>query len=126
VLACPTHERHDIGLLALCLVLRREGWSAAFLGADTPVPDVVDTVRELGAGVAVLAGTEPHMFAAQLEQYAGDLARLPSGTTLALGGPAATASLASRHGAVHLASDPFTAAADLDRMHARVPVRTDA
>ena len=41
VLACPTHERHDIGLLALGLALRHEGWSVTFLGADTPVPDVV-------------------------------------------------------------------------------------
>ena len=126
VLACPTHERHDIGLLALCLVLRREGWSTAFLGADTPVPDVVDTAREVGAGVVVLAGTEPHMFAAQLEQHAGDLARLPSGSTLGLGGRAATASLASRYGAVHLATDPFTAVADLGRMRGPIPVRTDA
>ena len=126
MLACPTHERHDIGLLALGLVLRREGWSVTFLGADTPVPDVVDTARDVGAAVVVLAGTEPHMFAAQLEQHAGDLARLPSGTTLALGGRAATASLAGRYGAVHLASDPFTAAADLGGIRGPVPVRTDA
>ena len=126
VLACPTHERHDIGLLALCLVLRREGWSATFLGADTPIPDVVDTARDVGAGAVVLAGTEPHLFAAQLEQYAGDLARLPSGTILALGGRAATAPLASRYGAVHLASDPFAAAADLGGVRGPVPVRTDA
>ena len=79
-----------------------------------------------GATVAVLAGTEPHMFAAQLEQYVGDLARLPSGTTLALGGRAATASLADRHGAVHLASDPFAAAGDLGGMRGPVPIRTDA
>ena len=126
VLACPTHERHDIGLLALGLVLRREGWSVTFLGADTPVPDVVDTARDVGAAVVVLAGTEPHMFAAQLEQYVGDLARLPSGTTLALGGRAATASLAGRHGAVLLESDPFAAAADLGGIRGPVPARTDA
>ena len=126
VLACPTHERHDIGLLTLGLVLRRDGWAVTFLGADTPVPDVVDTARNVGATLVVLAGTEPHMFAAQLEQYVGDLARLPSGTTLALGGRAATASLADRHGAVHLASDPFAAAADLGGMRGPVPIRTDA
>jgi len=126
VLACPTHERHDIGLLALGLILRREGWSVTFLGADTPVPDVVDTARDVGAAVVVLAGTEPHMFAAQLEQYVGDLARLPSGTTLALGGRAATASLAGRHGAVLLESDPFAAAADLGGIRGPVPARTDA
>jgi DNA-binding transcriptional MerR regulator len=126
VLACPTHERHDIGLLALALVLRHEGWSVTFLGADTPVPDVVDTARDVGAAVVVLAGTEPHMFAAQLEQYVGDLARLPPGTVLALGGRAATASLARRHGAVHLESDPFAAAADLGGIRGPVPARTDA
>jgi MerR family transcriptional regulator, light-induced transcriptional regulator len=126
VLACPTHERHDIGLLALCLVLRRSGWAVTFLGADTPVPDVVDAACDVGAGVVMLAGTEPHMFAAQLEQHAGDLDRLPSGTVLALGGRAASASLADRYGAVHLASDPFTAGAELDAMPRSVPVRAGA
>ncbi len=126
VLACPTHERHDIGLLALCLVLRRDGWSVTFLGADTPVPDVVDTAHDVDARIVVLSGTEPHMFAAQLEQYSADLARLPATTMLALGGRAAASSLAARYGAFHLETDPFSAAADLAELGGVPRVRTDA
>jgi methanogenic corrinoid protein MtbC1 len=126
VLACPTHERHDIGLLALCLVLRRDGWSVTFLGADTPVPDVVATALDLGARIVVLSGTEPHMFAAQLEQYAADLGRLPATTTLALGGRAPASSLAARYGAVHLEADPVDAAAHLLELGGPLQPRTDA
>jgi methanogenic corrinoid protein MtbC1 len=120
VLACPTHERHDIGLLALSLVLRRDGWSVTFLGGDTPIPSVVDTAVALDARVVVLAGTEPHMFAAQLEQYAGDLTPLPGRASLALGGRAATATLAGRYDAVLLADDAFRAAAGLVELRGRV------
>ncbi len=126
VLACPTHERHDIGLLAMCLVMRRDGWAVTFLGADTPVPAVVDAARDVDARLVVLSGTEPHMFAAQLEQYADDLARLPATTTLALGGGASASSLAGRYGAVHLDADPVAAAAVLVELRGPLQLRTDA
>ena len=74
---------------------------------------MVDTAVALDARVVVLAGTEPHMFAAQLEQYAGDLTRLPGSATLAFGGRAATSSLAGRYDAVLLDEDPFHAAEGL-------------
>lgn len=120
VLACPTHERHDIGLLALCLALRAAGWSVTFLGGDTPIPSVVDTALTLAVRIMVLSGTEPHMFAAQLEQYAGELARLPVSTSLVLGGRAATPTLADRYDAVLLPDDPFRAAESLAGLHDRI------
>lgn len=113
VLACTTHERHDIGLLALDLLLRREGWQVTFLGADTPIPAVVELAGDLGARVVVLCATEPHMYAAQLEHHATELAGLSRGTTLALAGGAATPELATSHGAALLPPDPVIAAAEL-------------
>jgi methanogenic corrinoid protein MtbC1 len=113
VLACTTHERHDIGLLALDLLLRRDGWQVTFLGADTPVPSVVELATDLGAALVVLAGTEPHMYAAQLEHHAGTLADLPSGTTLAVAGGAATRAIAASYGALLLPPDPVVAAREL-------------
>lgn len=110
VLACTSHERHDIGLLALGLVLAGHGWRVAFLGADTPVTDTLDCAAELDARLVVLCGTEPHMFAAQLDSAGADLAQRPATRVLALGGAGVSAELAERHAAVHLDIDPHAAA----------------
>ena len=44
VLACPPGERHDLGLLIFGLALREHGWRITFLGGDTPVDTLADTV----------------------------------------------------------------------------------
>src|SRR6185437_1729785 len=41
VLACPPGERHDLPLLAFGVVLHRNGWRIIYLGADTPLADLV-------------------------------------------------------------------------------------
>jgi DNA-binding transcriptional MerR regulator/methylmalonyl-CoA mutase cobalamin-binding subunit len=119
VLACTTHERHDIGLLGFDLLLRRDGWQVTFLGADTPVPTVVDLALDLGADLVVLCGTEPHMYAAQLEHHAAELATLPHRTTLALAGDGATREMATRYAATVLPSDPVRAARQMTARPAR-------
>jgi excisionase family DNA binding protein len=45
VLACPTPERHTLGLTLLETVLRERGFSVRFLGADVPSHEIVDAVR---------------------------------------------------------------------------------
>ncbi|MDQ6642343.1 MAG: MerR family transcriptional regulator [Actinomycetota bacterium] len=122
VLACTPHQHHDIALLALSLMLRLAGWQVTFLGADTPVQDSASLAGDLGADVLVLCGTEPHMFAAQLEQFADVLASVRTGRTLALAGPAATPALADRHCSTLLQPDPAAAAAALAAAHRRMPV----
>ncbi|MGI9156332.1 MAG: MerR family transcriptional regulator [Marmoricola sp.] len=107
VLACTPHEQHDIGLLALNLLLRVAGWRVTFLGADTPVESAAILTEELGADVLVLCGSEPRMFAAQLEHHASALRDLPA--TLAVAGRAAGPAVADRLGAVLLASGPAEA-----------------
>ncbi|RLV48134.1 MerR family transcriptional regulator [Nocardioides mangrovicus] len=114
VLACTAHERHDIGLLALNLLLRRNGWRVTFLGADTPVVDAVTMADDLPADVLVLCGTEPYMYAAQLEQHDIALRTRRRTVRLALGGRAASAELAAEHGAELLPLDPGEAAAQLE------------
>lgn len=113
VLACTSDERHDIGLLALDLMLRRDGWQTSFLGADTPIPSVVDLAQDLDADLVVLCATKPHLYLEQLEQQAAELAELTRRTTLALAGAGATAELAFRYGAVVLPPDHLTAAGEL-------------
>lgn len=116
VLACTAHEHHDIALLALDLMLRRQGWQVTFLGADTPVSSIVDLAADLDAALVVLAGTEPRTYAAELGQHAALLAGLPEATTLALAGVAATPELAQAHGATVLPFDPVVAAAELTEL----------
>jgi methanogenic corrinoid protein MtbC1 len=47
ILACPPGEQHDIGLMAFGIVLHRNGWRVHYLGADTPIGDLSQAVREV-------------------------------------------------------------------------------
>jgi DNA-binding transcriptional MerR regulator len=85
VLACPPGERHDLGLLIFGLALREHGWRITFLGADTPLDTIGDTVRQLAPAALVLAVTDP----ALLDPVAAQLHELAADTTLWLGGAGA-------------------------------------
>ena len=45
LLACPSGERHTLGLVCFGLVLADRGWRIAYLGADTPIDQVADMSR---------------------------------------------------------------------------------
>ncbi len=108
--------------------LRREGWSVTFLGADTPIPDVVDTARDARRRSRGAGGHR----AAHVRRPARAVRRRP-GPAAGLG-TIAGARRAGGHGHAGqpvrrrplLASDPFAAAADLGGVRGPVPVRTDA
>ena len=44
LLACPPGEQHDIGLIAFGLSLRNRGWRIVYLGQDTPLDTLAETV----------------------------------------------------------------------------------
>ena len=71
VLACPPGERHDLGLVIFGLALRDHGWRITFLGADTPVDTLVDTVRRLEPDALVLALADPARLEGVAETVAG-------------------------------------------------------
>jgi DNA-binding transcriptional MerR regulator len=104
VLACPPGERHDLGLVIFGLALRDHGWRITFLGADTPVDTLVDTVRRFGPEALVLAVTDP----ARLEGVAETAVGLTGVETAIWLGGAAAAELA---GVRLLAGSPLEAAA---------------
>src|SRR4051794_2640355 len=54
VLACPTDERHELGLLCFALALRGRGWRVCYLGADTPTAAIAGIAEELDAELVVL------------------------------------------------------------------------
>ena len=63
LLACPPGEWHDIALLAFGVVLYRSGWRVHYLGADTPMPDLIHTATAAPPEFVVLASTDPARFA---------------------------------------------------------------
>lgn len=111
VLACPSGEQHDLGLITFGLGLREYGWRITYLGADTPAGSLQEAVTRLSPAATVLAVT----VAKDLDPISGVRGML------AIGGGGATAKLARRLGAELLDCDPLTAA---DRVAARVAVAT--
>jgi cobalamin-dependent methionine synthase I len=103
VLACPPGERHDLGLLAFGLALREHGWRITFLGADTPLDTLAETVRSLAPEALVLGVADP----ARLEAVTDALQGLADETTLWLGGAGAR----ETPGARLLEESPLAAAA---------------
>jgi MerR family transcriptional regulator, light-induced transcriptional regulator len=106
ILACVPDELHDIALLAFGIVLNRNGWRIEYLGANTPLDDLIDMAGAQRPDLVVLAGTRPERFDGRTD----DLARLARVAPIALAGPGATAAIADAAGATLLTDDPVTAA----------------
>jgi DNA-binding transcriptional MerR regulator len=85
VLACAPGEQHDLGLLAFGLALRARGWRIVYLGPDTPIASVADTVRSLDPAVVVVSAVSPRAF----RRHAAELRQLARDTRLCLGGAGA-------------------------------------
>jgi len=106
VLACPPGELHDLPMLAFGIALNRNGWRIGYLGADTPIDELIRTAAAIRPDLVVLGATTPERF----DGTARALSRLARRTRLAVGGRGATPTLARRTGAIHLTEDPVTAA----------------
>ena len=109
VLACPPDELHDIALLAFGVVLNRNGWRIGYLGANTPLADLIRLADATRPDVVVLAATRPERF----DALTADLTRLAGKASLAIAGTGATPELAEAVGAHLLTGDPVTAAEQL-------------
>jgi DNA-binding transcriptional MerR regulator len=105
LLACPSGERHDIGLLAFGIALRGHGWRITFLGADTPHATLVETAAQLAPDIIVLAATRSSRLRA-LAHEARSVA-----VPVAVAGRGATRTVADELGAALLDVDPVSAAA---------------
>ncbi len=107
MLACPSGERHDLGLIAFGLALREQGWRITLLGHDTPTSTIERAAITLAPRAVVLAAVVPERFADP------GLAELGVGRLLAIGGAGARVEEAGALGAVLLQGDPFSAAAQV-------------
>lgn len=111
LLACAPGELHDIPLLAFGVVLFRYGWRVAYLGAATPMPDLLHTAAAAPPQLVTISTVDPALLAG-LEP---ELRELASVAPLALGGAGATEATAREVGARLLAGDPVTEAEGLSR-----------
>jgi DNA-binding transcriptional MerR regulator len=107
VLACPPEERHDLGLLIFGLALREHGWRITFLGGDTPVETLAETVERLVPEAVVLSATD----SARFDAISAALRALAGRTTTWIAGPGADAGAAERSGSRLLDVPPIAAAA---------------
>ncbi len=106
LLACPSGEQHDLGLIAFGLALRGRGWRITFLGPDTPLDTLSAAVTQLQPAAVVLAAVTEQPFAAG---RAG-LPEVARSAPLWVAGAGATAELATHAGARLLDTDPLIAA----------------
>jgi MerR family transcriptional regulator, light-induced transcriptional regulator len=85
--ACPG-DQHEIPTMALALLLRRRGWRAVFLGADTPFEALADAIQRKHPRLICLSSATEETIPALVELLRR-LRRLPEcGTVLlAYGGP---------------------------------------
>ena len=81
--ACLPGEDHDLGLVMLGLLLARRGWQVTFLGADTPLDSLEDTVRTLRPSLVILVTYDAAVFHA----HADAIARLAATTRVAVSAP---------------------------------------
>ena len=119
LLACPSGERHDLGLIAFGLALRARGWRIDFLGSDTPTESIVRAVHTLDPALLVVSATAANLLRPVLD----DLAALAPGRTVALAG-AGVRELDTPEGVMALTGDPVGEAARVTELaDRRAPAR---
>ena len=106
LLACPSGERHTLGLLCFGLMLADRGWRIAYLGTDTPVDQITDVSASLRPDAVVLCALQ----AQYLIDDADAICDLGRRHHTILAGSGASAGLAQRLGVAHAGGDPLTAA----------------
>jgi len=90
VLACAPGERHELGLLAVAVMLQSDGWLVAYLGADAPAESALSLGRRIDADIVCVSVTRPE----SLERLAAELERaLPDDPLVIAGGAGVTAGL---------------------------------
>jgi DNA-binding transcriptional MerR regulator len=104
LLAAPSGEQHDLGLVVLALVLRDRGWRVTFLGADTPLGTIADTSRRVAPEVIVLAMLKPSKL------RPADMRELSRSTRVLISGRGATPGFAKSLGVEHFGGGPIEAA----------------
>src|SRR3954451_4843415 len=119
LLACPSGERHTLGLIAFGIALSRRGWRITYLGDDTPVDSIEHAAAKTDTVAVVLAAADVSWF----RRSEDALAELADERRVILAGAGASQSLAARVGAEQLRTDPVSAADELTASRGRRMLR---
>jgi DNA-binding transcriptional MerR regulator/methylmalonyl-CoA mutase cobalamin-binding subunit len=111
VLASAEGDQHDLPVLLFGVLLRTHGWRITFLGANTPVASLAETVRAVSPDVVVITGTVQGVFDPLVEQ----LREVAREAPVYLAGPAADEDLARQADAMHLDRDLVEATSSVSR-----------
>ena len=111
VLASAEGDQHDLPVLLFGVLLRTHGWRITFLGANTPVASLTETVRAVSPDVVVVTGTVQGVFDPLVEQ----LREVAREAPVYLAGPAAGEDLARQADAMHLDGDLVEATSSVSR-----------
>jgi methanogenic corrinoid protein MtbC1 len=84
---CPPEETHDVGLRMLADRFDLRGFRTVYVGATTPVQEMVNCVRSVGASVACLSAST-HFQRAALQEVVRTLRELLPEVRIVAGGPA--------------------------------------
>jgi DNA-binding transcriptional MerR regulator/methylmalonyl-CoA mutase cobalamin-binding subunit len=106
LLACPSGERHTLGLVCFGLLLADRGWRISYLGADTPIDQVVNVGASLRPEAVILCALDPR----HLAHSGAAIAGLGREHHTILAGSGASVELAERLGVQHAGGDPATTA----------------
>jgi len=74
LLAAPPEEAHDLGLRMVSDRFDMAGWTTYFLGADSPIDEVIDAARKLHVDAVVLSSAT-HFHRLALRAYVDELER---------------------------------------------------
>lgn len=119
IVACAATEQHELGAMMVAVSLRREGYRVLYVGADTPLADLRDMSRRVGAEAVLLSASTPDAIRALMDEKSLLAGIAP---VLGFGGMAfdARPQLAESLGGVYLSKDLEAA---MGAFHALVDVR---
>ena len=87
LLACPPKEQHELGLRMLADRFELGGYDVTFLGADTPLVEIVAAARTTGA-VLVALSVSTVFERVELRHFIDTLREQLPGARIVIGGPA--------------------------------------
>lgn len=87
LLACPSQETHDLGLRMVSDRFDMAGWTTYFLGADTPVSQIVEAARGLDVD-AIVVSSSTHFHRVALRTFLEQLMEALPGVRVWVGGAA--------------------------------------
>jgi len=76
MIGCAPGEQHDLGALMIAVFLVRHGWQVIYLGAEVPLRDLLDTVRQLQPDIVCMAASTTET-ATQLLEVGRSIQSLP-------------------------------------------------